>query len=621
MLFVAAKLGAEKPVTSVRGIRQLSAEDAAKGKPVQLHGVVTVHSGWKNSFFFHDGSAGISVDRSTTDPVLHDGQRITLRGITLPGSFAPIVQADAITVDGKGTLPHAPLRTAEDLMGGLQDSQWITLRGTVHSQRVRSVWGHDVLVLGLDIGSGMLVGVHVQDFNVAQLPQLVGSVISVTGVAGTHFNDRRQFVNARLFTSSLADVTVLRSAPKDPFNTPLDSLDALLRFSRSSSRDLLHVRGTVTWLKPGSGFYLQTGTKALFVEWKDDDAPALGVEAEVAGYPNVGHGYNRLQAAFVRLVDTSHLFPPIVAHPESAERIVGTRNGFPYTPAEGLLIQVDGRLVDIVPGIQQTTLLLEAQHTLYTVRLPSTDAIDFSPGALLRVSGVCVIDYDDYSNDPTAFFLQIRSLSDITVLHHAPWWNTKHAIRVTEGLAFVVVILLSVLLLSRQASLRSLATTDSLTGLCNRSTLLRAIERARRSTQRSQQTLRLLFIDVDHFKQINDVHGHRQGDMALKQVAQLLHDAFPESHAIGRIGGDEFVVVVQQTSRKECEYRIAKALTESNSVVSNPIKLSLSTGIIECGPNERASVEDLLERADMLMYKQKRSSSEHSLGHLIPSPS
>ena len=605
----------QQPLTSVRAIRSLTPQAAAQHQPVLLNGVVTVLSGWKNSFFFRDSTSGISIDRLddqlTAQPQLHSGQRVTVYGTTAAGGFAPLVQAGSITVQGTAPLPRAQLRTAEDLAGGQQDSQWLAIRGTVRSQQVRPIWGRNVLALNVDVGRGLVVSVRVHDFDPAHLPSLTGAIVRIAGVCGTLFNDRRQFVGVNLFTPSLASITVLSPAPGNPFALPLRPLDSLLQFNQfTSAQTLIRVGGTVTWQKPGVAFYLQSGRRGLFVEWKNGDTPALGTAVEAVGYPENGHGTAHLKAAFVRSAGKAESIIPLRVN---APTVISARDGFTATPAESLLVQIDGRLVDIVRGARQTTLLLENGHTLFPVRIAS-NPISVSPGAILRITGVCAIEYDDYTSEPSHFIIQIRSLNDVAILRPAPWWNANHSIRVAEILGFVVVLLLGIILLSRQATLRSLATTDSLTGLANRRTLLRHIDSARRSNLRSLQTLRLLFIDVDHFKQINDVHGHRRGDLALKQVAQLLRDAFPESHAIGRLGGDEFVVVILQTSREECEFRLGNALARSNSHPTSVVPLSLSTGILECGPTDTTgTAEDLLERADLLMYQQKCISRKHPI--------
>lgn len=604
-LALVATAGSQQPLTSVRAVRSLTPNIAGQGRPVHLHGVVTAISGWKNSFFLQDGAVSISVDRPSADPALQPGQRVVVDGVTAPGSFAPIIQASRVTALGMAALPPPPLRGADELIGGRQDSQRIAIRGTVQSQKIQTIWNHKVLTLNVDIGSGLVVAVRIREFDPAHLPLLTGAFIRIAGVCGTKFNDRRQFVGVQLYTPTLASLRILRPPPPDPFDRPVQPLESLLRFTQlSKSNELVRVAGTVTWQKPGTAFYLQSGNVGLFVDWKEVGAPPVGSHVEVVGHPATGHGTTHLRAMFLRSAGPA---APIVARLVQASQVITTRDGFTVTPDENLLVQIDGKLLESSPGARATTLLLEDDLTLFTVSVPTAMAADLTPGAILRVSGICTINYDDYSNEPSAFSLQIRSAADIVVFHPAPWWNAVHAARVVEVLACVVILLLACILLLRQTSLHALANTDSLTGLCNRRALLHRLENARRAL-RPAQSLLVLFIDVDHFKQINDRFGHAQGDLALQQVARLLRQVFPASLVIGRIGGDEFVVLLRSVDAQQCQTRIETALAEHNRSNANGIPLSLSTGILTCvAGQDEISTQQLLERADQLMYKSKRA--------------
>ena len=92
----------QQELSRVSQVRALTAEQAAKARPVRLRGVVTVLSGWKSSFFLQDANLGISVDRTSDSPELHSGDEVEVQGVSGPGLFAPIVVANHVTVLGKG---------------------------------------------------------------------------------------------------------------------------------------------------------------------------------------------------------------------------------------------------------------------------------------------------------------------------------------------------------------------------------------------------------------------------------------------------------------------------------------------------------------------------------------
>jgi diguanylate cyclase (GGDEF)-like protein len=163
----------------------------------------------------------------------------------------------------------------------------------------------------------------------------------------------------------------------------------------------------------------------------------------------------------------------------------------------------------------------------------------------------------------------------------------------------------------RQASLRALAVADPLTGLYNRRGFLLLAEQQWQLALRGKIPFLLFYIDVDKFKEINDTFGHKEGDLALQAVAEVLRECFRKADIIGRLGGDEFAVTAidaTDSSRATLERRIATTVQQSNEKTGHAFQLSLSIGILTCDSSLGAiSIEDLLARADALMYQQKRN--------------
>ena len=154
--------------------------------------------------------------------------------------------------------------------------------------------------------------------------------------------------------------------------------------------------------------------------------------------------------------------------------------------------------------------------------------------------------------------------------------------------------------------LHRLSTTDPLTGLFNRRCLeeraAEEIERARRY----RTPLSLLVVDLDALKGINDSHGHKAGDEALVAVARSLSKGTRVNDVAARVGGDEFVVVLPQTSRAEAlaaGVRIARAVAQRTS--SRGVSLSVSVGVAELDRGRDTSLEDLLAAADVALYDAK----------------
>jgi diguanylate cyclase (GGDEF)-like protein len=119
----------------------------------------------------------------------------------------------------------------------------------------------------------------------------------------------------------------------------------------------------------------------------------------------------------------------------------------------------------------------------------------------------------------------------------------------------------------------------------------------------------LLFADLDDLKWINDNLGHNDGDFALIEIANILQKTFRESDLIARIGGDEFAVLTVETEETNADIittRLSDSLRNYNADRKGTYKLSVSIGISRYDPNYPCSIDELLARADKLMYKYKR---------------
>ncbi|HLK36025.1 MAG TPA: diguanylate cyclase, partial [Polyangiaceae bacterium] len=155
---------------------------------------------------------------------------------------------------------------------------------------------------------------------------------------------------------------------------------------------------------------------------------------------------------------------------------------------------------------------------------------------------------------------------------------------------------------------RRLATVDSLTGLLNRRAFLDAIDRERARSDRNMWPLSLLLLDIDHFKSVNDVHGHAAGDAVLKGVAGVLSKVARRSDLVARWGGEEFVVALPQTG--EAGARIAaerarRAIAEAaiKTPAGTPLNVTASVGV--SSGMAPWKTEPLLVAADEAMYAAK----------------
>ena len=156
--------------------------------------------------------------------------------------------------------------------------------------------------------------------------------------------------------------------------------------------------------------------------------------------------------------------------------------------------------------------------------------------------------------------------------------------------------------------LRSLAITDDLTCLYNRRAFLALAEQQLRVARRKAQGLLLFFADVDNLKEINDLHGHQEGDLALLHVSDALEQTFRNSDVIARLGGDEFAVLALEARCDDREIilrRLEKTLKRLNADESR-YKLSLSLGVARFDPKQPVPLGKLIAVADEAMYEEKK---------------
>lgn len=154
------------------------------------------------------------------------------------------------------------------------------------------------------------------------------------------------------------------------------------------------------------------------------------------------------------------------------------------------------------------------------------------------------------------------------------------------------------------------AATDPLTGVSNRRRFLEIGQRLIQLSQRSGEPVSLLFFDVDHFKKVNDAHGHAFGDQVLRELAGLAGRLVRRTDVLARFGGEEFVILLPGADTAAAR-ELAERLREQVAALSlrtgagEALGVTVSVGVATLAADDRPSLRDLLERADAGLYRAK----------------
>jgi diguanylate cyclase (GGDEF)-like protein len=152
------------------------------------------------------------------------------------------------------------------------------------------------------------------------------------------------------------------------------------------------------------------------------------------------------------------------------------------------------------------------------------------------------------------------------------------------------------------------ASTDALTGVSNRRYFMAQAEQELRRSRRFARELSVMMIDLDHFKKVNDQHGHAAGDAVLQSAVKRALESLRQSDQLGRIGGEEFAVILPETglaAATDAAERLRKHINERPFIGErHAIPCTVSVGVAQMNAHD-GSIDDLFHRADKALYRAK----------------
>ena len=415
---------APAPLRRVDLARQLSPQEAARGLPVIVRGVVTCFQPQTGVWYVQDSTGGIRIRPAGREPGLKPGDWVEVSGKTAPGASAPEIVNPSITAWSTARLPEAREASLDQLWTGAEDGQWVQVRGFV--RLVRDAESEAVLELSA-MGGDLKLRVPAS----AELGRLKGAMIRARGVCGLVVNSRRQIEGVQLWAPGAQFLEVEEPAPADPFAVPALSIAGLRQFNvLNASRRRVRVAGTVVLQMPGRLVCLQQEGEALLVFSEDRGVLRAGDRVEAAGFPGRQERRVVLRDAVLRKTGPG-------AEPEALE--LG-RTRPPGDDLEARLVVLEGVLLQKTRAGGERQLTVQSGGAVFDALCLDEGASKgleaLEPGSRIRIKGVYHPETDE-ARQVRTFGLWLRSGEDVTVLERPSWWTTRRALSALALLSFL----------------------------------------------------------------------------------------------------------------------------------------------------------------------------------------
>lgn len=730
---ISAKALAQDPLNSLQAIHKLSNSEADKGLPVAVEATVTYFSGSRKILICQDSGVGLYV-KVTSGATFSPGDRVLIKGQTR-GGYLPFVLSGDIRLVGHDALPKPVNAGYDQLIGQRYDSVLITTRGVVRSANLNAPPDAHLpgAILRVATGSG-LIDVDLNNADAQALGNLLDAEVELTGVAGARFDGKFEQTGVILHVSTLSGIKVLKTASTSPWALPLTPIDHIMDVYRV--RDLssrVRVTGVVTYYVPGSAMVLQNGASSLWVRTASFLPVHVGDRVDATGFPNLNDGFPELASSEIQNRGSAAPVAPIST---SWQDLTSRQHVFDLVSVEGqVMTEVRGRTQDeyvlVSDGNEFSAVY---RHPVGTGPGNLAPMVQAEVGSRIRVTGICVQDYESSYGRAGHFTILLRAPDDIAIMNEPSWLNVIH-LTLLAGLLLVVVVavgmrgwylenkirrqigslayveqrrgriledinhskplagileriteLVSVRLngapcwcqiangamlgnrpaqadssslrivehtiaarsgpplgsifaafdartkpaasedeaLAMASELATLAIEtarlytdlvhrsefDLLTDVQNRFAMEKSLRAQIHSARQSASVFGLIYIDLNEFKQVNDVYGHQAGDLYLQELTQRMKAQLRPGDTLARLGGDEFAVLVSQVrNRSEVEeiaVRLECCFDEPFQGDGYRLHGSASIGIA-LYPDDANSADSLLRAADSAMYAVKGS--------------
>lgn len=446
------------PLEVIGEIRRLPRDQAASALPVKLHGTCIYTA--NGEFFLHDGNHGIWVSSLTARSRgllvddsglanLKAGDSLQVEGVSDPGNYASQILPSVIRRTGSAEMPKPVRISAEQLVAGSEDGQYVELDGVIQSIEVLA----DRTVCTL-VAKGVNCLVTLYGEAARDLPPLVDARVRVVGAFAPDFNNRSEAVRPKLISSRAGCIEILTPPPADPFDSPAVPLSRLRGFSPDIT--LFHRKvtsGVITFVRPGEFFFLRDGDTSIRVLSSESQLQP-GWKVDVAGFIAVSQHLAALKNGIVRKTGEAEIPPPRAV---SARALLesaswkGTRSQLSSSDLNGHTLTLDGRItrVDRGPRMEPTTVWIESDDIAFAAFIPARQTASatnqvppaWQVGAEVSLTGACELIFSGRADplglyNPDGFHVWLAAPGDLIVTRPAPWWTPR---RLTIALSATLI--------------------------------------------------------------------------------------------------------------------------------------------------------------------------------------
>ena len=452
--------GAAETLTRIADVRSLTREEAARGLPALVRGVVTWRGG-PDELTVQDASAGIWINLGearkrrlwvgdeATLALVHEGSEVEIDGSSDAGGYAPVIFPRTLRILGEKSLPAARPMDPARFFGGAEAGQRIEAHGVVQ--------GFQSMMRGWALQVNAPPGFFMVEISRAALRDpnvIVDAEVRVLGVGASAFNTRGELTNVRILISRADDLIVEKPAATSPFDAPRVPLRQLLPFrSEPAAPHRVLIDGSVTYAVAGQFFYLQDGASAVRVETQSTLPLAAGDRMEAVGFVDMTSRHiGMLRGAVVRKVGVGRAPAPTLIQPEEImalnTRAISTGQAASPHDFDGHLIRFSARLLAVQSAadgkLAWRRLTLAHRSMILSALLHAGDSRSLdtlAPGSDLEVTGIVALEYAPMVSarqvfQPVGLDVVLRSAADVVVLRAPSWWTAQ---RLLVGMAIVLL--------------------------------------------------------------------------------------------------------------------------------------------------------------------------------------